>query len=419
MSSVTFIHAADLHLGAPFKGLRSSSPLWADALLNAIPETFRRIVDTAISQHVDFVVIAGDIFDDSRPSYADFSLFVSGMKQLGEAHIPVYFVTGNHDPFTSWDNGFSSLPENVHLIGAEGPTFACYERDGVPLALIGGRGYYNQSWPAGVDVSEGVSRETAENELGKTAPFMVGVLHTGLDIDPTRSPVSPKALLARDVDYWACGHVHQPRVLPNEENPRIVFSGCPQGRSVVETGSHGIYRVTLSSEQPTRAEFLPMAGIEWCRLAVDVSNCTTVAQIQERIVAEQFSANAKAHCQRMIFRVELTGATSVHTRLNSHVVEDMRLAINDSYPFFFIDAIQTRTTAPFDGATLRSEGLFPTTYLSVLDGYRAADCRVVQGIESEFCQHDLPLPKALERALPSLCDEAETLVLDLLGGDGR
>ena len=153
MSTITFIHAADLHLGAPFKGLRASSPLWADVLLKAIPDAYRRIVDTAIEKQVDFVVVAGDIFDDSRPSYADFSLFVSGLERLNDAGIPVYFVTGNHDPFTSWDNSFSALPENAHLLGAGKPSFALYEREGEPLALIGGRGYFSQSWPAGVAVS--------------------------------------------------------------------------------------------------------------------------------------------------------------------------------------------------------------------------------------------------------------------------
>lgn len=417
MDSVTFIHAADLHLGAPFKGLRACSSSWADVLLNAIPEAFRRIVDAAIERHVDFVVIAGDIFDDSRPSYADFSLFITGLKRLEEANIPVYFVTGNHDPFTSWDNGFSALPSNAHLLGAGKPTFACYEREGKPLALIGGRGYYSQSWPAGVDISEAVSRETAESELGVTAPFMVGVLHTGLDIDPTRSPVAPKTLLARNVDYWACGHVHQPRLIPEEEAPRIAFSGCPQGRSVVETGQHGVYQITLCEGRPAQAEFLPMASVEWCRLEIDASPYETVAQVQEAIVSAQFAANSKACCQRMIFRVVLTGAASLHVRLDGHVLEDVRQAVNDSYPFFFIDAIQNRTTAVLDKTALMKQGLFPSVYLASLEEYRAGSAEAVQGIEEEFCSCDLPLPRSLGAAMPALCEEAESLVLDLLGRD--
>ena len=417
MSSITFIHAADLHLGAPFKGLRASSPLWADVLLEAIPSAYRHIVDTALEKRVDFVVIAGDIFDDSRPSYADFSLFVSGLKRLDEAHIPVYFVTGNHDPFTSWNNGFSALPPNAHLLGAGEPGFAVYKRDGVPMALVGGRGYFNQAWPLDCDISEGVSRETAQQATGVSAPFMIGVLHTGLDIDPTRSPVSPKTLLSRDVDYWACGHVHQPRLIPNADNPRIAFSGCPQGRSVVETGPHGVYEVTLAEGKPVNADFLPMAQVEWNRLEVDISTCATVAEVQERITSAQFEANADACCQRMIFRVLLSGASHLHARLDARVLEEVRQAINDSYPFFFIDAVQDRTSAPVDRQALYNEGLFPAVYLTALDRYRLGNAEALAGIEAEFCERDLPLPKAMDRAMPSLCDEAETLVLDLLGRD--
>ena len=71
MDAVTFIHAADLHLGAPFKGLRTIAPEWSEVLLQAIPEAFRKVISTALAEKVDFVVIAGDVFDNSHPSYAD------------------------------------------------------------------------------------------------------------------------------------------------------------------------------------------------------------------------------------------------------------------------------------------------------------------------------------------------------------
>ena len=92
--SVTFIHASDLHLGAPFKGLRALSSAWADKLVKAIPEAYQRIIDESLAQQVDFVIFSGDIFDNARPSYADFSLFIEGLKRLDEAHIPVYFLHG-------------------------------------------------------------------------------------------------------------------------------------------------------------------------------------------------------------------------------------------------------------------------------------------------------------------------------------
>ncbi len=414
MRSVTFIHTADLHLGAPFKGLRAVSAQWADTMLAAIPAAFNRVIDVAVDHQVDFVVIAGDVFDDTRPSYSDFSLFVSGMERLNEAGIPVYFINGNHDPYTSWNNDFAVLPPNTHLLGVKGPEFACFERDGQPLALIGGRSYFNQAWPTGVDVSEGISRETAVSHLGVRAPFMIGVLHTGLDIDPTRSPVRPADLMARDVDYWACGHIHQPRLLPSESNPKIAFAGSPQGRGTWETGRHGIWEVTLTEGVPTKTQFISTAQVEWQRLWLDISLCGTVADVQREIASAQFSANAASSCQRMVFRIILKGRSALHSILTPQVLGDLRTAINDSYPFFFIDAVTNETAALVDKDALRKEGLFPAVFLDAVSSFAQEKSRSVSAVESEYTARSLPLPKGLELGMEAACQEAESLVLDLL-----
>lgn len=85
--SVTFIHAADLHLGAPFRGLRAVSPVWADRLVKSIPDAYRKLIDETIREQVDFLIIAGDAFDASHPSYADFCLFRDGLERLHDANI--------------------------------------------------------------------------------------------------------------------------------------------------------------------------------------------------------------------------------------------------------------------------------------------------------------------------------------------
>ncbi|MEG0376164.1 MAG: metallophosphoesterase, partial [Raoultibacter sp.] len=84
---VTFIHAADLHFGAPFRGLRALSETWALRLLTAIPESYVRVIDAALDNQVDFVIIAGDIFDSSRASYADYLAFFEGLHRLNDAGI--------------------------------------------------------------------------------------------------------------------------------------------------------------------------------------------------------------------------------------------------------------------------------------------------------------------------------------------
>ena len=62
-----FIHAGDLHLGNPFGGL-SMTPDWLTDQLQAATETaVHRLVDDAITAAVDFVVLAGDLFDTTTP----------------------------------------------------------------------------------------------------------------------------------------------------------------------------------------------------------------------------------------------------------------------------------------------------------------------------------------------------------------
>lgn len=414
--SVTFIHAADLHLGAPFKGLRALSSAWADRLVRSIPDAYRRLIDSALAEAVDFVIIAGDVFDGSHPSYADFCLFRHGLERLDEAGIPVYFCTGNHDPYTLWTHDYGDLPKNVFLFDPNEANYFVYEKEGAPLAVLGGRSYYNQAWPLSEDIACGISRKKA-HAAHPDAAFYVGVIHTGLDIDPTRSPVKPKDLLARDMDYWALGHIHRPHFVP-ADSPIIAFSGCIQGRDIHETGPRGILKVTLRENHSNELTFLPTAQVIWERIEVDVSACATISDIQETITTKQFERNAGSHCQNMLCRIMLTGASALHRELSHHVLSDLRSVINDRYPFFFIDDIVDCTRPELDKAAIEKEALFPAVYLATVRAQKKEKVEGLMHVEQQFTMRDLPVPK-LQRHYDELCDEAEMLVLDLLSENGN
>ena len=82
-------------------------------------------------------------------SYADYLTFFDGLSRLDAEGIPVYMCTGNHDPYTTWQRDLFNLPGNVTMFSADKPSFALYRRDGKPVCVLGGRGYYNQTWPWG------------------------------------------------------------------------------------------------------------------------------------------------------------------------------------------------------------------------------------------------------------------------------
>lgn len=412
--SVTFIHAADLHIGAPFKGLRSSSESWASKMTHAVPEAFARMIELAIEDEVDFVVLPGDIFDNAHPSYRDFRMFVRGMDRLRDAGIPVYYCTGNHDPLISWHGDFEGLPDNLHAFSAEKASFYTFEKHGEPLVLLGGRGFLNTSFPADEDVSRGISKVEAEKDQGCSAPFMVGVMHSGLDIDPTRAPVAPASLMNRGVDYWALGHVHHFHALPNKEHAQIAYSGTPQGRAAKETGPHGVLEVTLTEGLPNEVRFVDTASIEWQKLDVDVSRCETVSEIRNAVLDSQFSLNAQSRAKEMIFRVRLVGRTALYGRLTHELLEQLRESLNESFPFFYVDALTNGTSPDIDEDSMRSEGLFSSVYLDTIDSLIDDPAGLVSRLETEYQDLGQGVLSVSSKKATRLSQEAKSTVLDLL-----
>lgn len=414
--TLKFIHAADLHLGAPFRGLESVSDRWASRLMRAIPEAYDRVIQAAIDNQVDFLVIAGDSFDLSTPSYSEFMGFVEGLERLNKADIPVYMLTGNHDPLTSWRQPFAAFPPNVHLFPADEPGFFLYQRDGRPLAVLGGRGFAYQSWAEDACVADGITRDIAETAFRVQVPFGIGVLHTGLDIDPGRAPVSPKKLEAAGMDYWALGHIHTPK-MDSERNPRICFSGCIQGRATKETGRRGVNLVTLTQGAPNKVEFISTASVVYEKVKVDASGVATLSSAVELVRDTLFKVNARSACDEMIEHIVLTGTTPLHEMLRNPVtLEDMRHAINNAYDKFFCDVLEDRTKPVISKKSLRKEGLLPAVLLQVTDEARSHTAEDIEYLQECFWSRGLALPKNCERKIDKLQEEAEGLVLDLLGG---
>lgn len=416
-----FIHGADLHIGAPIRGLRAVPPAWAERLTEAIPRAYDRLVEAALRHEVDFVAISGDVFDTTQASYGDYLRFFRGLERLGAAGIPTYLCTGNHDPLSRWQPGFFELPQGVRMLSSERADFALFERDGEPLCVVGGRSYPNKVWAQEADIAEGVTRAAAEQALGPRAaeaPFGVGVLHTGLFMDPHKAPADPARLQEAGFDYWALGHIHR-RYVDDEACPRVAFSGCIQGRDIKETGPRGVNLVTLTEGAPNMVEFVPTASVALEMLTVDVSGCATLSAVSEAVMRAQFRANGSARCEEMVSRVTLVGATALHEVLAQEgVLEDLRAALNDSYADFLVDALVDRTTLPLDKGALRTEGLFPAALMQAAAAQRRAPQAQQAMLQDAFMQAKVTPPTLTDEAVEQLVAQAEDLVLDLLVREG-
>ena len=92
-----FIHAADIHLDSPMRGLEAYPGAPAERLRIATRQAFDRVVDLCLEEQVDFLILAGDLFDTEVKDFHAALAAAAQLRRLNQAHIPVYLILGNHD----------------------------------------------------------------------------------------------------------------------------------------------------------------------------------------------------------------------------------------------------------------------------------------------------------------------------------
>lgn len=299
-----FIHTADIHLDSPLAGLAAYKDAPADLLRTVTRDAFTRLVDEAIEEAVDFMVIAGDLYDGNWKDYNTGHFFCREMGRLNKAGIPVYLLFGNHDADSEMTKKLT-LPPNVHQF--ESRRANTYLIDELKVALHG-RSYKEAA--------------TVENlAAGYPAPvdgwLNIGILHTALEgyaAHANYAPCSLAELAAKGYDYWALGHVHEHAIL--RKNPWVVFPGNLQGRHIREAGARGAVLVTADESGIHSVERLLVDVLRWHVVDVDAGEANTLEEVVrlagrafERLIAE---APDKIH---LSVRVCIRGKTAAHGEL--------------------------------------------------------------------------------------------------------
>lgn len=317
------LHAADLHIDSPLRGLASYEGSPAEELRTASRRALANLVTLATSEPVDAVLFAGDVYDGDWPDYQTGLFFARQMSLLREAGIRVYLVYGNHDAqnrMTRW----LRLPDNVHVLETAEPETIRDENIG--LAVHG----------------QGFGQRAVTDNLALAYPdpcpglFNVGLLHTALtgrEGHDRYAPCTVDQLAGKGYDYWALGHVHTREIVSRD--PWIVFPGNLQGRHARETGPKGCTIVTVDDLRVTSAEHRDLDVARWEHLRVDVSSAGDPNAAVD-LVAEQLRALAQtdeAGGERLrAVRVTLTGRSPAHLRLwrdQQQLINDVRALAND------------------------------------------------------------------------------------------
>ncbi|MHB8879813.1 MAG: metallophosphoesterase family protein [Myxococcaceae bacterium] len=264
--SFRFVHAADLHLDSPFRGLGSHRALQPSFQLATV-KALSRIVGLCLREKVSFLVLAGDLYDTRDRSVRARLALRAELARLDEAGILTFIVHGNHDPLSA-DPGALSLPASVKVFGASWEEATVPAPGGGVLCRVQGVSYPFEA------VTDDLSRH-----FGRKGPeFTVGLLHANVGAAAGHAAYSPCALAdlaARGLDYWALGHVHTRAELLLPSGGLAVYPGNPQGRHVGETGERGCVLVEVDGASCT-TRFFPVDVVRWHKVSVDLSGQETL-----------------------------------------------------------------------------------------------------------------------------------------------
>lgn len=338
MGGFHFLHAADIHLDSPLHGLSRYDGVPAEEVRGATRAAFDNLIAYACDQAVDFVLIAGDLFDGDWKDMGTGLYFARAMGKLAAANIPVYWLAGNHDAVSSLTRSLP-WPDTVHAFKPRRSHTHVIDHLGV---AIHGQSFSN------AHVTENLAAAYPER---LEHHFNIGLLHTALDGHPGHAPYAPCTvddLQARHYDYWALGHVHDFTVV--SEWPYIVFSGNLQGRHIRETGPKGAVHVEVEDGAVARLRHVPLDTLRWLRVEVDCAAARTMDEVDAAIRTALARKHAELSDGRpVVARVVLTGSTPLAGALQERRAERrdaVRALAAAVAPDLWIEKVQLEVAMP-------------------------------------------------------------------------
>ncbi|MFB3887993.1 MAG: exonuclease SbcCD subunit D [Candidatus Bathyarchaeia archaeon] len=253
MKAFSFVHAADLHLGYAQYGL--------EARRQDFDNAFTEIVEKTLELKPDFMIIAGDLFHQARPSNVTLETTIRSFKRLRDAGIPVLTVDGSHDSAPNSITSTILYPLDsagliYHLPRHEG---ACWRKPdccyiyGVPN--FRSRRKTEEALPAFMEQNPPKPDPAVGN---------IFVLHMAVDLPSVKPPYIeaevPPELLPEGFGYYAAGHVHQ-RFLSRFKSGFLAYSGCTETVSYDEAKYRkGFYHVHVNEKGEFQPELVELTS---------------------------------------------------------------------------------------------------------------------------------------------------------------
>lgn len=304
---IKLLHTADIHLDSPLRSLALRDRELQNTVQAATRAVFRKIVDLALAENIDALLLAGDVFDSERRSAQSLAFLTLQLEKLQQAGIAVFYIKGNHDaenPLTD----MMDWPNNVTIFSGRGQSIRLHKTapDGRPVYIHG--------------VS--FSGRQASNLLSKFPnpvphSINIGLLHTSLNGaagHDVYAPCSVSELAAKGYDYWALGHIHK-RAVYEQSGSLIVMPGTPQGRDIGEDGEKSVTLVEIDSGGALTAKEYYTGSPAFYRLPITVEGLEDAAAIRGKIRAALQNLKQRMKAPAAVARLILQGRTALHWQL--------------------------------------------------------------------------------------------------------
>lgn len=338
MVKLKFIHAADLHIESPYRGLSNMNPELGQLLIKLGFKAFDNLIQTCIQQEIDFLLIAGDSFDSANVSLSAQYRFIRGLQKLNDKNIPVYIVCGNHDPLKSWIKSIN-LPSNVHVFPGNDVSQVVFKKNDEPLAHIFGVSFEEKE----------ENRSLADQfRIENQSIFSVGLLHgtfAGIEHNNPYCPMSMEQLQRSGMHYWALGHIHKREVI-SEQKPTVIYPGNLQGRHFNETGKKGAYFVEVDTKNTVNLSFMPLSEMVFLREEIVLEEEDSITSTIHKI--ETLKSQLLDEYAVVMLRLTLTGNTAVFNALSDihemhGLIETLNESVNYNDSFVYLSSIENAT----------------------------------------------------------------------------
>ncbi len=266
-----FIHTADWQLGMKAVHVGEAAARVREERLAAA----RRVIKAAHDHGADFVLIAGDTFEDNGVERA---LIQKVADILGGSPVPVYLIPGNHDPLTPgsvWEHPAWKTMEHVHVL-----------REEKSVEIPGGILY-----PCPVKDKRSRKDPTAWIPSANTGAIRIGLAHGTVEGVPQPEPDHPiprDAASRAGLDYLALGHWHSTAIYPLPDGSvRMAYCGTHEATSFGERDSGNVLVVEIAGPGvPPLVTPVRTGGLSWMVIEKDIRQPGDLQRVRQDIESQ-------------------------------------------------------------------------------------------------------------------------------------